>query len=66
MYTLNIDDAIELANREFKVILANKEPHEDYIKENKCLFKLHGDANDVLKYQKSDQKIFTQREYIKS
>lgn len=66
IYSLNIDDAIERASREYKIILANKDFNEEYIKQNKCLFKLHGDATDVLKYKNSDQKIFTKKEYLTS
>lgn len=66
MYTLNIDDAIEYNNTNYKIILPNKEINKNFILENKCLFKLHGDVNDVLKYRNSDEKIFTRKEYLRS
>lgn len=66
IYSLNIDDAVENNLQNYDVILANKNVDIDYIKNNKCIFKLHGDANDVLKYKDSDQKIFTKKEYLKS
>jgi hypothetical protein len=48
-YTLNIDDAIE-HNSNYEVILPFAEFNDNYTSNNSCVFKLHGDAKDYLKY----------------
>lgn len=67
IYTLNLDDAIEgTSTGNYTVILPCQELNEDFLeKQYKCLFKLHGDALDVIKYKKSDY-VFSQNQYIKS
>jgi hypothetical protein len=66
LYTLNIDDAIESNSKEFEVILPNVELNEEYIDGKKCVFKLHGDARDVLKYKPSNKYIFSESQYLSS
>ncbi|WP_367038644.1 SIR2 family protein [Rossellomorea marisflavi] len=67
IFTLNIDDAIE-RNSDYQPILPNKELNEDYIKDKKLVYKLHGDVHDVLTYKKhnTDQMIFSNNAYLRS
>ena len=66
IYTLNLDDAVE-RNSDFSMpLLPNKELRLDAIKDMKCVFKLHGDALELLKYESSDNKVLGLTEYILS
>lgn len=65
VYTINIDDGIE-NNSRYEVVLPCEELNQKYLEEKKCLFKLHGDAHDVLKYRNSDKYIFSEAQYISS
>lgn len=69
IYTLNLDDAIEKNSRyQFKV-LPNKEIESEGIKDEKCVFKLHGDAEELVKYKRkqgSGSSVLSFLEYISS
>lgn len=52
VYTLNLDDAIEKNSRYQSKVLPRRELQEDAIKEDHCVFKLHGDADELIKYRR--------------
>nr|WP_180203845.1 AVAST type 5 anti-phage protein Avs5 [Pseudomonas sp. SbOxS1]NYU03607.1 hypothetical protein [Pseudomonas sp. SbOxS1] len=65
IFTFNIDDAIESTTSGYKKLLPNKEVAKEYIASNKCLFKVHGDVEDLCAY--TDQRtIFTWSQYARS
>lgn len=65
IFTFNIDDAIESIAHKHKKLLPNKEVAKEYIASNKCLFKVHGDVEDLCAY--TDQRtIFTWSQYVRS
>lgn len=65
IYSLNIDDVIEKSTRYKNVIMPNRRITDDFIVENLCVMKLHGDIGDLVKYNDS-YKVFSQKEYINS
>lgn len=65
IYSLNIDDAIERSSKYKTIILPKREFREEIFEERKCLIKLHGDIEEIVKY-KDGSKIFTSREYALS
>lgn len=52
VYTLNLDDAIEKNSRYQSKVLPRRELQEDALKDDKCVFKLHGDADELIKYRR--------------
>lgn len=52
VYTLNLDDAIEKNSRYKSKVLPRRELQEDALKDDKCVFKLHGDADELIKYRR--------------
>lgn len=65
IYTLNIDDAIE-RNSPYKcVILPGNEVSKEIFRDERCVIKLHGDIEHLLKYPKG-MKVFTSKEYSMS
>lgn len=65
IYSLNIDDAIENSSDYSTIILPNREFREELFNEEKCLVKLHGDIQEIVRYTKG-AKIFTSKEYALS
>lgn len=65
IYSLNIDDSIENSTAYNTLILPNRDFREDQFTEEKCLIKLHGDINEIVRYTQSE-KVFTSKEYALS
>lgn len=65
IYTLNIDDGIESNSNYNCVIFPNREVNSEIFNEKKCVIKLHGDINEILKF-KDGYKVFTSKEYLSS
>ena len=64
IYTLNIDDGIERALQEYQVILPYRKLHTKSITTNKCIFKLHGDANYESLYRDEKNLVFSLDQYL--
>ena len=65
IYSLNIDDLIENSSRYKTVILPKREFYSEICNDKKCVFKLHGDISEIIKY-KDSFKVFTSKEYVES
>ena len=65
IYTLNIDDVIENSTEYKTLILPQREFNDEICNEEKCLFKLHGDISEMVKY-KDASKVFNSKEYAQS
>ena len=65
IYTLNLDDAIE-KNSQYQSILPNRDIQLDALTDEKCVFKLHGDAHEYIKYGNDQDKILNLIDYITS
>lgn len=67
IYTLNLDDAIEKNSPYQCTVLPNrKDLNLDAIKDEKCVFKLHGDAGEFIKYGDKRDKVLSLIDYIAS
>ncbi|PHR30483.1 MAG: hypothetical protein COA36_00280 [Desulfotalea sp.] len=64
IYTLNIDDAIE-RNSAYNPVLPYRRL-APFVNELQCVFKMHGDVLEELKYDEMPNIIFSQEQYIKS
>lgn len=65
IFTFNIDDAIERCATNYTTVLPFKEISTEYLAAHKCIFKIHGDISEYVKYEKTDV-VFTWREYATS
>ena len=54
IYTLNLDDAIENNSVFSTKINAGQKPRWDRLRSDKCVFKLHGDATEIIHYKNAD------------
>lgn len=66
VYTLNLDDAIEHNSRYSDVILPNRSIRLDALEPYRCVFKLHGDAHELVKYREKNRAVLSIIEYISS
>jgi hypothetical protein len=65
-FTLNLDDAIE-QTKKFEIILPFSDFYEKYTRSKPCVFKLHGDAHEYVKYKEPKRPlVLRQSEYITS
>ena len=65
IYSLNIDDMVEVNSVYKGKILPSRKVNEDFFNSEKCIIKLHGDIEELLKYDDA-VKIFTTQEYVQS
>jgi hypothetical protein len=65
IYTLNIDDGIE-RNSEYTTILPYKTLSKNVASNFKCVYKMHGDVFEEIKYENIPNVIFSNDQYIKS
>lgn len=65
IYTLNIDDAIEVNSNYRQKIVPNR-PISDMAKRFACVYKVHGDATDELIYDEPSKIIFSTGQYVRS
>lgn len=61
IYSLNIDDAVEGNCQYTGKILPFRNVNEDFYDREKCIIKLHGDIEELLKYNDA-YKVFTTQE----
>lgn len=67
IYTLNLDDAIERNSPyQFKVLPNHKGLQLEAISDEKCVFKLHGDAEEYIKYGEPQATVLSIVNYITS
>ena len=64
-YTINVDDGIENSS-DFKVVLPYQEKYKLPRKDTRLLYKLHGDANYELQYEKENNIIFCSEQYLEA
>lgn len=65
IYTLNLDDAIENNSEYTTKVTPGHDLWLETLDDEKCVFKLHGDAQELIKYKDSSQ-VLTITEYIAS
>ncbi|MFY4462032.1 SIR2 family protein, partial [Klebsiella pneumoniae] len=65
MYTLNIADGIERANRNITKVLSYK-GLDRKAQDINLLYKLHGCANEETIYKEESSLIFSEKQYIRS
>ncbi|HHU4100574.1 MULTISPECIES: SIR2 family protein [Klebsiella/Raoultella group] len=65
IYTLNIDDGIERANRNITKVLPYKELDKK-AQDINLLYKIHGCANEETLYKEESSLIFSEKQYIRS
>ncbi|HHT0466445.1 TPA: hypothetical protein ACTW6K_005753, partial [Raoultella planticola] len=63
IYTLNIDDGIERANRNITKVLPYKELDKK-AQDINLLYKIHGCANEETLYKEESSLIFSEKQYI--
>lgn len=66
IYTLNLDDAIENNSRYKFKVLPNRSINLDALEKEQCVFKLHGDAEELIKYLDSRDAILGFTDYVTS
>ena len=66
VYTLNINDGIEINSPYQHVIYANRSVEDRIFDDERCVIKLHGDVNEMLTYADSYSQVFSKEQYIAS
>ena len=66
IYTLNLDDGIERNSQYTCKVLPNRELQVDALKDQACVFKLHGDAEELIKYKRDSNAILSFPDYVSS
>lgn len=66
LYTLNYDDAIEQASKDLTVIAPYSGQNKNWLSRRRCLYKLHGDAEQFLKTGKSKYCILSTQQYLQA
>lgn len=65
VFSFNIDDGIERANRSLSTLKPNRKTSLEYISSHRCLFKIHGDITEYSATE-DEKLIFTWRDYVDS
>ena len=66
LYTLNYDDAIENASNELKVIVPYTNQNKQWLKQKRCLYKIHGDSAKFLETGESKFCILSTQQYLQA
>lgn len=66
LYTLNYDDAIENASNELRVIVPYTKQNKQWLKQKKCLYKIHGDSAKFLETGESKFCILSTQQYLQA
>ena len=66
LYTLNYDDAIENASNKLKVIVPYSNQNKRWLKQKRCLYKIHGDSAKFLETGESKFCILSTQQYLQA
>lgn len=66
IYTLNYDDAIERASDALEVIVPYSSQNQRWLKQKRCLYKIHGDAAMFLRTGESKYCILSTKQYLQA
>lgn len=66
LYTLNYDDTIERALPEYEVVVPYRSLNKKWLKEKKCVIKLHGDVHTILSCKEMKYCTLSKNQYLKS
>lgn len=66
LYTLNYDDTIEKTLPEYEVVVPYRNLNQKWLKEKKCVIKLHGDVHTMLSCKEMKYCTLSKSQYLNS